>query len=56
MITKRSKPLVRIDPIENVKNGVWDLARKFKKVNGPIKEDLELPPSRNVYKEKSFLD
>ncbi len=55
LITKRGKPLVRIDPIENVKNGVWDLARKFKKVNGPIKKDLELPP-RNVYKEKSFLD
>ncbi|MFQ5687649.1 MAG: type II toxin-antitoxin system Phd/YefM family antitoxin [Candidatus Scalindua sp.] len=39
LITRRGKPLVRIDPIENTHNGVWDLARKFKKVHGPIKEN-----------------
>lgn len=55
LITRRGKPLVRIDPIEDVNNGVWDLARRFKKVHGPIKDDLELPP-RSVYKEKTFLD
>ncbi len=55
LITKRGKPLVRIDPIEDANNGVWDLAREFKKVHGPIKENLELPP-RSVYKEKTFLD
>ncbi len=39
--------------MEGVNNGVWDLARKYKKVHGPIKDNLELPPG-SIYKEKFF--
>lgn len=55
LITKHGKPLVRIDPIEEANTGVWDLARKFRKTYGPIKENLELPP-RSVDKVKKHLD
>ncbi len=55
LITSCGKPLVRIDPIESVNIEVWDLTGKFKKVHGPMKENLELPLG-SVYKEKIFLD
>ncbi len=55
LITRRGKPLVRIDPLEDTNNGVWDLARKSKRANGPIKDNLELSP-RSIHKEKIFLD
>ena len=55
LITKRGKPIVRIDPIEEDKNGIWDLARKFKKIHGPIKDNFELQP-RDIETGKKYLD
>ncbi len=55
LITKRGKPIVRIDPIEEDKNGIWDTARKFKKTHGPIKDNFELP-LRGIEPGKKHLD
>lgn len=54
LITRRGKPLVRIDPVEERKTGIWDLARKFKKAHGPIKDDFKLP-LRSMDKVKNHL-
>lgn len=55
LITKRGKPIVRIDPIEEGEKGVWDMAKKFKKTHGPIKDNFELPP-RDIETGKKYLD
>ena len=55
LITKRGKPLVRIDPVGKNKTGIWDLAKKFKKTHGPIKDDFDLP-DRSIDNVKNHLD
>ncbi len=54
LITKRGKPLVRIDPVENESSSVWDLSNKFRKTNKNMDVDFELP-ERSVDADKNHL-
>lgn len=54
LITRRGKPLVRIDPIEENGLEIWDLADKFKKAHSSIKDDILLP-SRTIDGDKNLL-
>jgi prevent-host-death family protein len=46
VITRRGKPLVRIEPVRSKTKpkGVWDYRADFVKTNGPLTEDFALPP------------
>ncbi len=55
LITRRGKPLVRIDPVEENKTEIWDVAREFKKTHGFVKSDLALP-ARTIDNEKNPLE
>jgi len=46
LVTRRGKPLVRIDPVRSRKSkpsGVWELRAEYLRIHGPPTEDLELP-------------
>ncbi len=42
-ITKRGKPLVRIEPVENGKQSVWSARSKFLARGGTLPAELDLP-------------
>ena len=47
LVTRRGKPLVRIEPIRPDKakaRGVWDRRATLIKSRGPLTEDFTLPP------------
>lgn len=47
VVTRRGKPLVRIEPIRNARarpKGVWDRRADYVKAHGPLTEDFALPP------------
>jgi prevent-host-death family protein len=44
LITRRGKPLVRIEPARREESpGIWSLREAFIETEGPITEDLRLP-------------
>jgi len=46
VITRRGRPLVRIEPIgpgKGMSSSVWDSRDAWEKKHGPLREDLELP-------------
>ena len=46
VVTRRGKPLVRIEPVRPSKpkvKGVWERRADFIKANGPISEHFDLP-------------
>jgi prevent-host-death family protein len=46
LITRRGKPLVRIEPIseaEAKRSSVWDRRARYEKQNGRLTEDFNLP-------------
>ncbi len=48
IITRRGRPLVRIEPIgpgKGVSSSVWDSRDAWEKKHGPLREDFE-PPAR----------
>ncbi len=47
VVTRRGKPLVRIEPIRSGKSkcqSVWDHRAAYVKANGSLAEDFTLPP------------
>ncbi len=47
VVTRRGKPLVRIEPIPSAKArpvSVWDRRAEFEKQHGRLTEDFTLPP------------
>lgn len=58
LVTRRGKPLVRIEPVRPVKSkakGVWDRRAAFIKSSGPLKEDF-IPPARSKQTWRNPLD
>ncbi len=46
VVTRRGKPLVRIEPIRSTRarrKSVWDYRIEYEKAHGPLSEDLTLP-------------
>jgi prevent-host-death family protein len=59
IVTRRGKPLVKIEPIATYPTGgseIWKLREKFDKEHGPQTEDFELPPRTIEKKWKNPLD
>ena len=47
IVTRRGKPLVRIEPLQAAPGGsesVWDRRADYEKKHGPLTERFELPP------------
>ena len=44
VVTRRGKPLVRIDPVAADRFSVWEDRATYIASHGPMKEELELPP------------
>ena len=47
ILTRRGRPLVRIEPLKVVPGGrksVWDRRADYEKKHGPLTEAFELPP------------
>ncbi len=47
IVTRRGKPLVRIEPMESTKTArksVWDRRADYEKKHGPLTEIFALPP------------
>ena len=47
IVTRRGKPLVRIEPIKSTKAGrksVWDRRAEYENKHGSLNESFELPP------------
>lgn len=42
-ITKRGKPLVRIEPVANGKHSVWEARAKFVRRGGKLPAEIEVP-------------
>lgn len=45
MVTKRGKPIVRIEPVrpKNRPKSVWEDRDRYIKSHGPLEEDFEVP-------------
>jgi prevent-host-death family protein len=43
VITRRGKPLVRIDPVETEKFSVWEARAEYIAGKGPIRQEFDLP-------------
>ena len=44
VITRRGKPLVRIDPVESDKFSVWEARAEYIADQGRMKQEFDLPP------------
>ena len=47
IVTRRGRPLVRIEPVGPGKGGrssVWDARKQWEKKHGPLRETFNLPP------------
>jgi len=55
IVTRRGKPLVRIDPVKEDKFSVWEDRAEYIAREGPIRDDFDVPP-RSVELPASPLD
>ena len=55
IVTRRGKPLVRIDPVKQDKFSVWEDRAEYIAREGPIRDDFDVPP-RSVELPASPLD
>ena len=58
IVTRRGKPLVKIEPVTTYPTGgsqIWELREKYIREHGPITEDFKLSPRRRT-KFKNPLD
>jgi prevent-host-death family protein len=44
VVTRRGKPLVRIDPVKAERFSVWEDRAEYIAERGPIREDFDVPP------------
>ncbi len=44
VVTRRGKPLVRIDPVKAEPFSVWEDRAEYIAERGPIREDFDVPP------------
>ncbi|MDX1388038.1 MAG: type II toxin-antitoxin system Phd/YefM family antitoxin [Acidobacteriota bacterium] len=44
VVTRRGKPLVRIDPVKAEGLSVWEDRAEYIAARGPIREDFDVPP------------
>jgi prevent-host-death family protein len=44
VVTRRGKPLVRIDPLASEQRSVWDVREEYIEREGKQKVDFQLPP------------